>query len=81
MRYNDLIDRIDGFTVGTLIVDGTDVSLKTNTGDEIPLDAAKTIEVLNDDQYILISLNQCRTTLATGTDWPLFAGLYARVSF
>lgn len=70
-RYHDLIDRIDGYTVGTLIV-----TLETRNG-EIPLESAASIEVLNGDNYESVTLADCRRISTDG--WPLFAGLYARV--
>lgn len=73
-RYNNLIDRMDGYTVGTLVVEGDKVTLDG----ELPLDNALSIEVLNGDYYVAITLEECRTKMSTD-GWPLFAGLYCRV--
>lgn len=78
MRYRDLIDRLEGFEVGTLIVDAGVVSLDTNDG-MIELTADHKIEVLNGDHYLAVTLDDCLSRVTEGEGWPLFAGLYARI--
>ncbi|WP_102271288.1 hypothetical protein [Cytobacillus massiliigabonensis] len=81
-RYNDLIDRLDGYTVGTLIVDDGVVLLQSGVR-YLTLTDAKSIEVLNAvdgaEHYVALTLAECLTESTDG--WPLFAGLYARVRF
>jgi hypothetical protein len=78
MRYHDLIDRIDGFTIGTIIVENGVATLETKTG-EINLDEVTSIEVLNGADYVSVTAEDCRVKLDSITGWPLFAGMYARV--
>ncbi|WP_141431919.1 hypothetical protein [Bacillus sp. 03113] len=81
-RYNDLIDRLDGYTVGTLIVDDNLVVLHSG-GRYLTLDHAKSIEVLREaetDSYYAVTYEQC-LTFVDHAGWPLLAGLYARVKF
>lgn len=76
-RYADLIDRIDGFTVGNLIIDGG-VFLETTGGEVISINTAKSIEILNGDEYYATNVDECLSRV-TEQGWPLFAGLYTRV--
>ena len=82
-RYHDLIDRLDGYTVGTLIVD-EGVALLQSGMRYLTLNNAKSIEVLNtvDDreQYVVVTVAEC-LALVDDYGWPLLAGLYARVRF
>lgn len=76
--YNDLIDRMDGYDVGTLIIEGDRVSLM-NVDDTIkPVTNAHTIDVLNGREYVTITPHDAIHTL-TREGWPLYAGLYARI--
>lgn len=78
-RYHDLIDRIDGYTVGTLVIENGKAQLQTQGGG-LALDDAQTIEVLNGDHYETFTVADC-LQLKTDEGWPLLAGFYARVRF
>ncbi len=81
-RYNDLIDRLDGYTVGTLIIDDGLVLLRTGER-YLTLTNAKTIEVLHvgdTEVYRAFTYNEC-LALVDDAGWPLLAGLYTRVKF
>ncbi|WP_405131916.1 hypothetical protein MHB43_10440 [Paenibacillus sp. FSL H8-0317] len=73
------INVIDGYTTGTLIVDGEFVGLLLEDGSELPLDNNRHIEVRNGDgSYERVMIDQIQTTM-TAEGWPLYAGMYARV--
>lgn len=84
-HMKETADRIDGFLTGCLIVEldkqvvslGQDMNGRTSYLELTELDH---IEVRNGNEYMKISIQQALETMVTGTkDWPLFAGLYARV--
>jgi hypothetical protein len=79
-RYNDLIDRMDGYTIGTLIIEGGTVSLQRDNANCVPLDSAKSLEILAGDKYHAVTVDECLTEVDEA-GWPMFAGFYARVSF
>lgn len=74
MRYNDLIDRIDGYIVGTLIVDNGDVYVETKHG----AIHAKQFDVLNGDTYETYTASDTLSHL-DDAGWPIMAGMYVRV--
>lgn len=75
--YRDLIDRIDGYTVGRLMVDGNEAFLVTDKGEKIELNDGFSMEVLNIDHYEGVTFQQLINDF-TVEGWPLYAGLYAR---
>jgi hypothetical protein len=77
MRYHDLIDRMDGYQIGTIVVENGRAVLHREKGGSLPLETAKTIEVLNGDHYESVTYADCLRQTSEG--WPLLAGLYARV--
>lgn len=83
VRYADIIDRLDGYTVGTLIVDEGVVLLQSGVR-YLTLDDAKSIEVLNAvdgrEHYVPVTMTEC-LALVDDYGWPLLAGLYTRVRF
>lgn len=81
-RYNDLIDRLDGYTVGTLIIDDGLVLLRTGER-YLTLKDAKSIEVLHvgeSEVYHAFTCDEC-LDIVDDAGWPLLAGLYTRVLF
>ena len=72
------INVIDGYTTGTLIVDGDYIGLLMEDGSELTLDNSRHIEIRNGDNYERVMINQIRMTMSTD-GWPLYAGLYTRV--
>lgn len=84
-HMKETIDRIDGFLTGRLIVDLEKQTVELETvvrgrTSYLTLTDLDQIEVRNIDEYIPVTIKEALGTMAAGTkDWPLFAGLYARV--
>jgi hypothetical protein len=78
MGYKDLIDRMDGFEVGTAVVENNKGFLQRDNGELIELNSKDHIEVLNGDEYEGISLETLINTKTT-EGWPGYAGLYCRI--
>ncbi|MFC4389111.1 hypothetical protein ACFOZ1_15120 [Gracilibacillus marinus] len=78
LDYKDLIDRMDGFQVGTLIVEQNHVWLHQGMNKSTDLDDSYQIEVYSDGTYYPITLNDAMSVMSTD-GWPLYAGLYCRV--
>ncbi|GEM02777.1 hypothetical protein SAMN05421839_13920 [Halolactibacillus halophilus] len=79
-RYQDLIDRMDKWEIGRLIVDRSGVlKLQRKSDDEI-VDIARNsnIEVLNGNKFEKHSY-ETLSTVTDDTGWPAYAGLYTRV--
>lgn len=80
--YKDLIDRIDGYTVGTTVVEDGKAILVTNKGAEMDLDTHSQIEIQSVDEngthYTEITYEELLNE-ETDDGIPLFAGFYARV--
>lgn len=72
-RYHDLIDRLDGYTIGTLIVLDDEVYIETKDGKLY----AEQFEVLNGDTYESYSVEQA-LAMRDSAGWPIMAGCYAR---
>jgi len=68
---------LEGYTLGTLIVDGDTVALEAENG-EIKLDTTYVIEVYGNGKYHPITYRQALNTMSRD-GWPLYAGLEARV--
>jgi hypothetical protein len=66
-----------GYTLGTLIIENSEVSLETKNG-EIKLDKTYVIEVFAGGKYHPITYDQARNTMSRD-GWPLYAGLESRV--
>lgn len=83
--YKDLIDRLDGFTIGTTIVDDGDVYLLKQDGSRFDLDTHCQIELLTNTviggQYVEVTFEELRDVVEVTPDGgiPLYAGFYARV--
>jgi len=77
--YNDLIDRMDGFTVGNLVISEGIVALQTQDDEIIPLATDAHIEVLNDGTYLRVSCVDALAWRDPNTGWHTLAGVYARV--
>jgi hypothetical protein len=77
-HIKETIDRVDGYTIGTLVVDGNDVSLQLNNGAFLMLDNTYSIEVRNGSDYVKVTV-QDAIRAKTDAGWPLYAGLYAKV--
>lgn len=69
---------LDGYTLGTLIVEGGQAFLEFSNGEYMPLNDNYQIEVINDNNNHPISCQQAINTLSTD-GWSLYAGLTARV--
>lgn len=79
--YKDLIDRVDGYLVGTTAVMEGQAFLLTNDAD-ILLDTNCQIEIMTlDGQGAKYKEITCEELLQEKTKegWPLFSGFYARV--
>jgi len=68
---------LENYTLGTLIIENSEVSLETKNG-VIVLDETYHIEVLGGGEYHTITYDQARNTMSRD-GWPLYAGLEARV--
>jgi hypothetical protein len=81
--YKDLIDRIDGYTVGTTIVEENRAYLITDKEKEIDLDTHSQIEIQSVDEhgahYTEITYEELLNDKTADDGIPLFAGFYARV--
>lgn len=79
-RYQDLIDRMDGFESGHLVIDGSDtLKLQLKTEDsiiDIPRDYS--IEVLNGEHFEKHSY-ETLLTVKDDIGWPAYAGLYTKI--
>lgn len=76
-HMKETIDRVDGYITGTLFVEDGEVGLQTDK-EELIVTADHIIEVRNGNEYELVTYEDILTK-KTKEDWPLFAGLYARV--
>lgn len=81
--YKDLIDKLDGFLVGTTVVMDGQAFLITDDGDDIKLDTNCQIELATEDEYGLhykeITYEELLLEKTSDGGIPLFAGFYARV--
>jgi hypothetical protein len=77
-QIKDTINRVDGFTTGTLVVNENEVSLLLKDGTWLILSDQRTIEVRNGSEYVSVTY-QDALEKKTSEGWPLLAGLYARV--
>ncbi|GEM00867.1 hypothetical protein SAMN05421839_10225 [Halolactibacillus halophilus] len=79
-RYQDLLDRMDGFEAGSLVIDGSDtLKLQGETDDsiiEIPRDYC--IEVLNGNHFEKHN-HETLLTVKDDIGWPAYAGLYTKI--
>ena len=80
--YKDLIDRLDGYLVGTTIVEENRAYLITDNG-EVDLDTHSQIEIQSVDEkgthYTEITYEELLNEKTSDGGIPLFAGFYARV--
>lgn len=77
--YHDLIDRMDGFTIGTLVIENDTIALQTDDDDLLPLPAVAHIEVMNDRAYLRVTYAEALEMRDPATGWHTLAGVYARV--
>ncbi|WP_117161314.1 hypothetical protein [Paraliobacillus sp. X-1268] len=81
--YKDLMDRLDGYTIGTTIVDDGDAYLIKQDGSRFDLDTDCQIELLTNTviggEYVEITFEELRDVVASDGGIPLYAGFYARV--
>jgi hypothetical protein len=68
---------LENYTLGTLIIENSEVSLETKNG-VIVLDETYVIEVFAGGKYHPITYEQALNTMSRD-GWPLYAGLEARV--
>jgi hypothetical protein len=71
-------DMLDGYTIGTLIVEGGRAYMQTETGEEIDLQPYEQIEVYTGGKYKRISYGEVVSTVSSD-NWPAYAGLDCRV--
>ncbi|MFD2681489.1 hypothetical protein [Bacillus seohaeanensis] len=71
-------DMLDGYTIGTLIVEGGRAYMQTETGEEIDLQPYEQIEVYTGGEYKRISYGEVVSTVSSD-NWPAYAGLDCRV--
>ncbi|SDC70599.1 hypothetical protein SAMN02799630_01239 [Paenibacillus sp. UNCCL117] len=71
-------DQLGGYRTGTLVVENGVVSLQDAAGSLTELMDVDRIEVVNEDVYKPVTLEEA-LTLRTVDGWPLLAGLYSRV--
>lgn len=77
-HMEETLDIADGYTTGTLIVEGGKISLETEKGSFALTDSCL-IEVRNIDEYEPITVHQALKTIDKYSGGSVFAGLYARV--
>ncbi|GAA5416228.1 hypothetical protein Pryu01_01260 [Paraliobacillus ryukyuensis] len=79
--YQDLIDRMDGYRIGTTVVENGEAYLATEDG-RVDLNTYSQIEIQTYDdngiKYHEITYEEMLHE-KTPEGWPLFAGFYARV--
>lgn len=80
-RYQDLIDRADGYIVGHLIVDADAgfVGVKTKDDEELRLASDQSFEVLAGDNFHRYTVDDA-LAMKDDAGWPLLAGLYCRAA-
>jgi hypothetical protein len=69
---------LDGFTFGTLIIENNRVTLATKAA-EIHLNDRYLIEIQNGNEYMPITVQQALNAYDSMKNFPLFAGMTARV--
>lgn len=77
--YRDLIDRMDGYTVGNLVIENGVVSLQTQDDAITPLATDAHIEVRNGDVYLRVTYAEVLAMRDPNTGWHTLAGVYARI--
>ncbi|QAA22460.1 hypothetical protein [Sporolactobacillus terrae] len=69
---------LDGWTFGTLIIENNTVTLVTEAA-EIHLNDSYLLEIQNGNEYMQITVQQALNTCDSITNFPLFAGMAARI--
>lgn len=77
-HIKETADIMAGYTTGRLFVENGTVGIQRSNGEEIYLGQRDHIEVRNGSVYEQITVVDVLTA-KTAENWPIYAGLYARV--